>query len=252
MSNGWIKLHRQFIDWEWYSDANMVRLFLHLLLAANHKDAKWRGTVVKKGQLITSLGSLSEQTGLTVKQVRTALGKLQETGELGKQSGNQFTVVTVCNYEKYQQRDGEGGKPEGRPEANEGQTKGNKQEVKKEPKPVEQKTLDVVREVIAYLNAKANKSFKASGESTQTMIGARLKEGHTVEDFKAAIDNQCRCWLGTDQEKYLRPSTLFLASKFDGYVNNTRKDSAKIHYLEQRQKDKDMAIRQEMLDMGAI
>lgn len=86
---------------------------------------------------------------------------------------------------------------------------------------VEQKTLDVVREVISYLNEKSGKSFKASARPTVEHIAARIKEGHSVEDFKAAIDNQCREWVGTDMEQYLRPATLFIPSKFDGYVNNS-------------------------------
>ena len=41
---GWIKLHRQILDWEWYDDINVKVLFLHLLLTANYEDKKWQGT----------------------------------------------------------------------------------------------------------------------------------------------------------------------------------------------------------------
>ena len=53
MSNGWIKIHRQIIEWEWYDEPNVMRLFLHLLLKANHKDKNYRGKVIKKGMLLT-------------------------------------------------------------------------------------------------------------------------------------------------------------------------------------------------------
>ncbi|NCB45345.1 MAG: hypothetical protein EOM59_22360, partial [Clostridia bacterium] len=33
------------------------------------------------------------------------------------------------------------------------------------------------------------------------------------------IDKKCAQWKGTDMDKYLRPSTLFNASKFEGYLN---------------------------------
>ncbi len=55
---GWIKLHRQFINWEWYKDINTCKLFLHLILSANHKDKKWRSKMIKRGQLITGRKTL--------------------------------------------------------------------------------------------------------------------------------------------------------------------------------------------------
>ena len=56
---GYIKLFRQFSDWEWYKDINTKCLFLHCLISANFKDAKWQGIVVKRGQFITSLAHLA-------------------------------------------------------------------------------------------------------------------------------------------------------------------------------------------------
>ena len=50
---GWIKLHRKILDWEWYDDINTKVLFLHLLLTANHEEQKWRGKIIERGQLIT-------------------------------------------------------------------------------------------------------------------------------------------------------------------------------------------------------
>ena len=53
-NNGFIVLHRAFLDWEWYGDINTSRLFLHLLLLANHQDVKWQGIVIRRGELVTS------------------------------------------------------------------------------------------------------------------------------------------------------------------------------------------------------
>ena len=63
-SNGWIKLHRDFTKFEWYQDANTMRLFLHLLITANHKKVKWQGNTIGRGQLITSHGNLAKGLGL--------------------------------------------------------------------------------------------------------------------------------------------------------------------------------------------
>ena len=103
MSNlGWIKLHRSMLDWEWYSDVNVCRLFMHFILVANHKDTKWRGIDIKRGQRLTSLNSLESETGLTKSQIRTAIKKLISTQEIAQQSHAQHTVFTIVNYDSYQ------------------------------------------------------------------------------------------------------------------------------------------------------
>ena len=77
---------------------------------------------------------------------------------------------------------------------------------------------EVCTEIIAYLNEKTSSRFKAT-ESYKGFINARLDEGFTKEDFFTVIDKKVKDWKGTDYEKYLRPSTLFNASKFQGYLN---------------------------------
>ena len=96
--------------------------------------------------------------------------------------------------------------------------------VTEELKPiVEQTSLDCISSVIDHLNKKTGKKYRAGSKSSRMHILARTKEGHTLDDFIAAIDNQAGAWMGTEWEKYLRPSTLFNSEKFEGYVNNTGK-----------------------------
>ena len=74
----YIKLFRKMLNWEWYTDINTKVLFLHCLLKANWKDGSWHGYEYKRGQFITSLPSLAKETGLSIRQVRTALEHLLE------------------------------------------------------------------------------------------------------------------------------------------------------------------------------
>ena len=85
-----------------------------------------------------------------------------------------------------------------------------------------EKENNIYSEVIKYLNEKANTNYRASTKNTQSFISARLKEGFTVEDFKKVIDVKAENWLGTDFEKYLRPTTLF-GTKFENYLNEANK-----------------------------
>ena len=60
--------------------------------------------------------NLALETGLSVKEVRTCLKKLEKTGELGKQSTKLNTLITVTCYDKYQTK--------GKQEAKQGQSRG--------------------------------------------------------------------------------------------------------------------------------
>lgn len=100
--NGFIVINRKMLNWEWYQDTNTVRLFLHLLLIANWEDKRWQGVEVKRGEVITSKKHLSENTGLSIQQIRTSLKKLILTNEITIKTTNKYTVIKVNNYNKYQ------------------------------------------------------------------------------------------------------------------------------------------------------
>lgn len=102
MCNGWIKLHRKILDWEWLTSPSTLQLFIYLLLRANKEDKKWRGILIKRGQLVTSVATISEETKLSTQQVRTSLNRLKSTNEITSKTTNRFTLVTVCKYESYQ------------------------------------------------------------------------------------------------------------------------------------------------------
>ena len=99
---GFITIHRQILDWEWYKDTNTVCLFIHLLLNANFVDGKFEGRLIKRGQLVTSLPSLSVETGLTIQQIRTALSHLKSTGEITDSTCNRYRIITISKYDEYQ------------------------------------------------------------------------------------------------------------------------------------------------------
>ena len=89
------------------------------------------------------------------------------------------------------------------------------------------------KEIIAYLNDKADKHFRNTQSNYKT-IEARLKD-YSIDDLKRVIDNKCSSWLNTDMDKYLRIETLFRASKIDGYLNekiDTRNTGGEVHGID--------------------
>lgn len=100
-SKGFMRLHRQLIDWEWFDNSQMVHVWIYFLLKANYQDSKWHGIDIPRGSFITSLDTICKDTGLSLQNVRTCMNKLKSTGEITTKSTNRYSVITICKYETY-------------------------------------------------------------------------------------------------------------------------------------------------------
>ena len=238
-SGGYIKAYRSMRSWRWHDDAGTLSLWMHLLWMANYEDRQWHDIVVKRGQVVTSVSTLCEETGLSKSAVNTRLDRLVSTGEIKIQSGNKYSVITICNYDTYQASDDQQSETDekqigSKSEANEKQI-GNESETnhkqigtlkeEKERKEIyKEKKKEIfsppsASEVQAYLDERGIADINAEGfvsfyESKGWMIGK-----NKMKDWKAAI----RTWNlknkehGKDTEK--RRGTNANASSFQEYTS---------------------------------
>lgn len=102
MCDGWISLHRKMQEWKWYKDVPVRNLFIHMLLIATHKNTDVDGVYLGVGQFTSGTRRLSEETGLTRQQIRTAIRKMESTQDIEVIATQKYTLYTVVNYEKYQ------------------------------------------------------------------------------------------------------------------------------------------------------
>ena len=102
MTSGWIKLHRKIKEWEWYKDSQVVHLFYHLIVSANDRDKKWKYFNIRRGEFVTSVRNISEETGIPVISVRRKLEILEKSGAILRKTTNKFTLITICKYDSYQ------------------------------------------------------------------------------------------------------------------------------------------------------
>lgn len=105
VSYGYVKLHRQILDWGWYDTPNTFKLFIHLLLTANHKEGVWKNVTIMPGQRITSVQKLCSEINLSTQQIRTALDHLIATKEITIKTTKTYTLITIANWSLYQQQD---------------------------------------------------------------------------------------------------------------------------------------------------
>lgn len=102
MNEGFIKIYRSLLRWEWYTDGNTMRVFFHLLLSANWEDSRYRGHEVPKGSLVCGRKKLAEDLKMSEQEIRTSLLHLKSTNEITIQATNRFSIITIVNWEKFQ------------------------------------------------------------------------------------------------------------------------------------------------------
>lgn len=103
LESGHVILPRLFFrDWEWSDDANTVVVFLRLLIEADIVPNTWHGIEVPRGGMVSSYAKLAEKTGLSVKQVRTAIKHLEAAGYVARTTYAKCTVFSVKNFDMFQ------------------------------------------------------------------------------------------------------------------------------------------------------
>jgi len=107
MKDKWIKLFSKFTEWEWYKDTNTKNVFIHCLLKANWKEGHFEGQTIPRGSFITGRKELANQLNMTEQEIRTALKHLNSTNEITIKTTNKFSVITIVNYDLYQQNNQE-------------------------------------------------------------------------------------------------------------------------------------------------
>lgn len=76
------------------------------------------------------------------------------------------------------------------------------------------------RAVLHILNEIAGRSFRET-DANLKLIKMRLKEpGVEVDGIRKMIKRQLDMWRGTEFERFMRPETLFNATKFSGYYDD--------------------------------
>lgn len=111
---GWIKLHRKILaDHSWVGyDGVALAVFVTLLLEANYADGHdplHQGVFLKRGQVATSPGELADRLKFARSTIQRKLDRMYREKMLGHQAGYHGTIITVVNYDKYQDFEGDGG-----------------------------------------------------------------------------------------------------------------------------------------------
>ena len=99
----WIKLYINLLDWPWFHQASTLQLFLYLMLSCNKVEKNWQDITIKRGQIVTSLDKLSLRCNQSMQTIRTNLKRLKSTKDITQETTNRYTIITICNFEYWQE-----------------------------------------------------------------------------------------------------------------------------------------------------
>ena len=106
MNDGWLKLHRKIMEKGYYKKSEYVHLWVHLILKANHQPAEWmyKNEIfkIKRGQMITSRKTLSEETGINESKVERILKTFETEQQIEQQNLFTSRLITIINYDDHQ------------------------------------------------------------------------------------------------------------------------------------------------------
>lgn len=106
---GYIKLHRDIVEhWLWLNP-RQLRAWLYLLCEAawEPKIIPWGNNPIsiQRGQLLTTIRRLAGEWGYCGKTTLQFLDTLEKHGMITRVSNTKMTIITVVNYEKYQDKE---------------------------------------------------------------------------------------------------------------------------------------------------
>ena len=103
---GWIKIHREITKHWIFQDAEKFKWWIDMLFLASYEDNKTvignKIVEVKRGQFLGSLSFFMKRWGISKERVINFLRLLQSDGMIDKMSDKNVTLITICNYESYQ------------------------------------------------------------------------------------------------------------------------------------------------------
>ncbi len=122
MNRGYVKVWRKSLDKGWIRNHKLWAFLSWCLLKASYNefDAVVGRQIVHlmPGQFIFGLKRASEETGLTIREIRTILYTLIFTHFLTIKTTNKFSVITIVNWPTYQGDNRENDKQSDKPATN--------------------------------------------------------------------------------------------------------------------------------------
>ena len=222
---GWIKIHRALLDHWCATEPEALAVWVRLLCEANFEDKKSliNGCLVdvKRGQLVFGLDAFSAKSGVSVMKLRRIISMLESDGMINRQKTSKYSLISITCYDKHQDDSRQTSDKE---QAGDNQITAPKEvkNLRSEEDLLSRQRDEAITSVIERINEITGQKLQVSAKVHREFISGRLNEGFSLDDLMAIVEVKAAEWMGTKQQVYLVPKTLFRPSNFDRYLAESR------------------------------
>lgn len=188
MNRGYIKVWRKTIDSGWLQNHKLCAFWLWCLLKASHKEydliVGCQKVHLMPGDFVFGLNKASEELAMSIRSIRTILAFLKTSQNLTIKTTNKFSVISVVNWDLYQQTETTNDNQNDKPPTSYRQATDNKQTHKH--KNTKEFIIPSIEDVQLYCHERNNtispEVFIAHYKSNGWMVGK-----NKMKDWKSAI-----------------------------------------------------------------
>lgn len=110
MTNGYILLSRDLLESDVFASQKLLKIWIWCLLKANHKDRTIplkigkgeRLVKVKRGSFLFGRMKAEDELYIDGSTIYKLMKRLSELDMISIKSNNQYSIITICNYNTYQ------------------------------------------------------------------------------------------------------------------------------------------------------
>jgi uncharacterized phage protein (TIGR02220 family) len=236
MDNGFILLSRSILDSDVFASQKLLKIWVWCLCKANFKDKftpfkKGKGETiikVKRGSFIFGRHKAEEELFIDGSTIYKSILKLQDMKMIKIDSSSQYSVITICKYDEYQQSDNYKVTAKEQVSSNQVATKEQLSNTTKNDNNYNNYNNNInidYTKLLEYFNSVTNKKVKVVNTKVKGQINARLREGYTKEDIARAIKNCSEDKYHIENDlKYLTLEFITRADKLERYSSDVVKN----------------------------
>jgi hypothetical protein len=200
MENGWIKLHRKFLECGFFNNPDLAHFWVWCILKATHQEFKasigYQIVILQPGQFIYGRKVASIETGLSEQTLRTCIKHLENIENLTIKSTNKYSIITITNWDTYQNTEAITNHQtnqqvtSNQPAGNQQVTTYKNNKNNKKVKNIRKYVVDAppkIEDVNKYCQERDNGIDPQGFIDTNTSVGWKDKNGNFYVDWKAVV-----------------------------------------------------------------
>jgi len=226
MDNGCILLSRAILESDVFASQKLLKIWIWCLCKASFKEKSiplkiGKGeTIIKisRGQFIFGRFKAEEQLFIDGSTIYKSMQKLQELEMIQIKSNNQYSIITICNYDRYQSLENYKVTTNEQPSNNQVTTNEQPSNTTKNVNNVKKvKKENNYIQFIQIFNSITKRNFKGF-DKVEKQFNARIKDKFTLIEFEIAITNASKDQYLIDGN-YLTPEYITRADKLEKWLN---------------------------------